>query len=104
MHHLSVTELMHVVERHGYTLLFCWVLAEQGALPIPSVPLLIAAGVLIRTGRLHAGAAMGGFLAGPLAADIVWFHFGRTRGRRILRFICRVSLEPEMKPHNVRGK
>jgi membrane protein DedA with SNARE-associated domain len=95
MNHLSITELIHVVERHGYALLFCWVLAEQGALPIPSLPLLVAVGALIRTGSLHAGAAMACCLAGALAADIVWFHFGRTRGRRVLRFICRVSLEPD---------
>ena len=34
-------------------------------------------------------------LAGALAADLVWFYFGRTRGKRVLRFICRVSLEPD---------
>ena len=95
MNHLSVTELIHVVERHGYALLFCWVLAEQGALPIPSLPLLIAVGALIRTGRMHAGAAVACCLAGALAADVVWFYFGRTRGKRVLRFLCRVSLEPD---------
>jgi hypothetical protein len=31
MSHLSVTELIHLVERHGYALLFFWVLAEQHA-------------------------------------------------------------------------
>ena len=95
MHHLTVTELMRVVERHGYALLFFWVLAEQGALPIPSVPLLVAVGALIRTGSLAAAAAMACCLAGALAADTVWFYFGRTRGKRVLRFICRVSLEPD---------
>ena len=95
MNHLSVTELIRVVERHGYALLFFWVLAEQGALPIPSVPLLVAVGALIRTGSLHAPAAMACCLAGALAADTVWFYFGRTRGKRVLRFICRVSLEPD---------
>lgn len=92
---LTITELIYLVERHGYALLFFWVLAEQGALPIPSAPLLVAVGVLIRTGRLHAAAAMACCLAGALAADMVWFHFGRTRGKRILRFICRVSIEPD---------
>jgi membrane protein DedA with SNARE-associated domain len=95
MHHLTVTELLLVVERHGYLLLFCWILAEQGALPIPSVPLLVAVGALIRAGSLHAGAAMACCLGGGLAADMVWFHFGRTRGKGVLRFICRVSLEPD---------
>src|ERR1019366_6603711 len=95
MSHLSITELIHLVERHGYALLFFWVLAEQGALPIPSLPLLVAVGALIRKGSLHAVAAMACCLAGALAADIVWFYFGRTRGKRVLRFICRISLEPD---------
>src|SRR5580704_3789276 len=95
MSHLSITELIHLVERHGYALLFFWVLAEQGALPVPSAPLLVAVGVLIRTGGLHPAKVMACCLAGAVAADIVWFYFGRTRGRRVLRFICRVSLEPD---------
>jgi membrane protein DedA with SNARE-associated domain len=95
MNHLSIRELIHLVERHGYALLFFWVLAEQGALPIPSAPLLVAVGALVRTGSLHALPAMACCLAGALAADIVWFCFGRRRGRRVLRFICRVSLEPD---------
>jgi membrane protein DedA with SNARE-associated domain len=95
MSHLSITELIRLVERHGYALLFFWVLAEQGALPVPSAPLLVAVGTLIRTGRLHPAKVMACCLAGALAADIVWFYFGRTRGRRVLRFICRVSLEPD---------
>jgi membrane protein DedA with SNARE-associated domain len=95
MSHLSIRELIHLVERNGYALLFFWVLAEQGALPIPSAPLLVAVGALIRTGSLHALPATVCCLAGALAADIVWFYFGRTRGKRVLRFICRVSLEPD---------
>jgi membrane protein DedA with SNARE-associated domain len=83
------------VRRHGYALLFLWVLAEQGALPIPSVPLLVAVGALTRAGRLHAAGAMACCLAGALTADIVWFHLGRTRGKRVLRFICRLSIEPD---------
>jgi membrane protein DedA with SNARE-associated domain len=95
MSHLSITELIRLVERHGYALLFFWVLAEQGAIPIPSAPLLVAVGTLIRTGRMHPAKVMACCLAGALAADIVWFYFGRTRGRSVLRFICRVSLEPD---------
>jgi membrane protein DedA with SNARE-associated domain len=95
MSHLSIRELIHLVERHGYALLFFWVLAEQGALPIPSAPLLVAVGALVRTGSLHALPAMACCLAGALAADIVWFCFGRSRGKRVLRFLCRVSLEPD---------
>jgi len=91
----NIAQTINFVERHGYLLLFAWVLAEQGALPIPSVPLLLAAGALVRTGRLHAAAAVACCIAGALLADSVWFHFGRLRGKRVLRFLCRVSLEPD---------
>jgi membrane protein DedA with SNARE-associated domain len=92
---LAITELIRTVERHGYLLLFFWILAEQGALPIPSVPLLVAVGALIHRGSLHAGAALACCLGGALLADLAWFRLGRTRGKRVLRFICRVSLEPD---------
>jgi membrane protein DedA with SNARE-associated domain len=57
--------------------------------------LLVAVGALVRTGNLHALPAMACCLASALAADIVWFCFGRARGKRVLRFISRVSLEPD---------
>jgi membrane protein DedA with SNARE-associated domain len=95
MSRLSVAELLRVVERHGYLLLFCWIVAEQAALPIPSAPLLIAVGALIRAGKLHPAAAVACCLGGALVADTVWFLFGRIRGKSVLRLLCRVSLEPD---------
>ncbi len=38
-----VTNSFDFVVRHGYTLVFFWILAEQAALPVPSAPLLLAA-------------------------------------------------------------
>jgi len=95
MSHSGITETIQFVERHGYALLFFWVLAEQGALPIPSLPLLVAAGALVRTGRMHGPAAIACCIAGALIADSVWFFFGRRRGKRVLRFLCRLSLSPD---------
>src|ERR1035438_3127620 len=91
MNHLSIAELIRVVERYGYALLFFWVFAEQGALPVPSAPLLVAAGALVRSGRLNAAAAVACCVAGALAADGVWFQFGRRRGKSVLRFLDRKS-------------
>ncbi len=95
MSHLDVEQAVHFVERHGYVLLFLWVFAEQGAVPLPSVPLLVAVGTLIRIGHLHPVAAIACAVAGALTADSVWFYFGRHRGKSVLRFLCRVSLEPD---------
>src|SRR6266436_5719142 len=95
MSSLGITQAIHFVERDGYALLFFWVLAEQGALPIPSVPLLVAVGALVHTGGLSAAASIACCVAGALVSDSVWFYFGRSRGKRVLRFLCRVSLEPD---------
>jgi membrane protein DedA with SNARE-associated domain/rhodanese-related sulfurtransferase len=95
MTHPGIAEFIRFVERYGYLLLFLWVLAEQGALPIPSAPLLIAVGAVIREGRLSAVPAIACCVAGSLVADSFWFQLGRIRGKRVLKFLCRISLEPD---------
>jgi len=99
MTNVEITETIRFVERHGYALLFFWVLAEQGALPVPSLPLLVAAGALAGAGKMNAAAAVASCVAGALLADCVWFYFGRRRGKRVLRFLCRVSLSPDSCVH-----
>jgi membrane protein DedA with SNARE-associated domain len=91
----SVGQTLAFVEHHGYLLLFAWVLAEQSALPIPSAPLLLAAGALIRAGRLEVFSALACCAIAAMIADGFWFRLGRTRGWRILNLLCRVSLEPD---------
>jgi membrane protein DedA with SNARE-associated domain len=91
----AMRETIDFVERHGYLLLFSWVLAEQSAIPLPSIPLLLAAGALIRLGRLSPLPAVACCIAAALIADTIWFQLGRLRGRRVLRLLCRVSLEPD---------
>ena len=83
------------MERHGIALLFLWVLAEQSAIPLPSVPLLLAAGALIHAGRLHVVPALLSCISAALVADTIWFELGRHRGRQVLRLVCRLSLEPD---------
>jgi membrane protein DedA with SNARE-associated domain/rhodanese-related sulfurtransferase len=90
-----MNETAEFVIRHGYAVLFFWILAEQGALPIPSVPLLLVCGALAKTGHLRAEPIL---LLGVLAcliADGAWFQLGRARGKKILGFLCRIALEPD---------
>ncbi|HKW89044.1 MAG TPA: VTT domain-containing protein [Candidatus Acidoferrales bacterium] len=87
--------LIRFLVHHGYSVLFFWVLLEQGGLPIPSIPLLLAAGALAGAHRMSLAIA---FLIPVFAAtigDIGWFEFGRRRGGRVLNLICRISLEPD---------
>lgn len=90
-----MSHFLDFVVRHGYALLFLWILAEQAALPLPSVPLLLACGALARDGRLSAHLIVFTGVAACLIADNVWFMLGRRRGAKILRLICRLTLEPD---------
>jgi membrane protein DedA with SNARE-associated domain len=92
---LSIGNMLEFIERHGYAVLFFWVLAEQGAIPLPSAPLLIATGALVRSGHLNLAIAVFSAMAGALIADAVWFELGKRRGRQVLRLVCRMSLEPD---------
>jgi membrane protein DedA with SNARE-associated domain len=90
-----MSDTLELVARHGYVLLFFWVLAEQAALPIPSAPLLIVSGSLARTGRLDLAAVVTCVIAASLLADTAWFQLGRRFSTSALQFICKVSLEPD---------
>jgi membrane protein DedA with SNARE-associated domain len=80
---------------HGYAMLFVWLLLEQGALPLPSIPLLLACGALARSGQLHPVLVVASALAACLIADNIWFQLGRNRGGKVLHFLCRITLEPD---------
>jgi membrane protein DedA with SNARE-associated domain len=88
-------ETIQFLIRHGYTLLFAWVLIEQMGLPIPAVPLLLAAGGLAGSGRMNLPAAMGAAMIAVIAADLFWYYLGRYRGGRVLKLLCKISLEPD---------
>jgi membrane protein DedA with SNARE-associated domain/rhodanese-related sulfurtransferase len=90
--------------RYGYLLLFGWVLAEQLGLPLPSAPLLLAAGALAGTGRMNlAVAVVLPFVAAGIC-DALWYELGRRRGMKVLQWLCRVSLEPDSCVHRTQGR
>jgi membrane protein DedA with SNARE-associated domain len=90
-----VKDTLEFLVRHGYLVLFLWLLAEQAALPLPSIPLLLACGALARSGQMDWRLVLLYGLAACLVADNVWFQLGKRRGTKILRFICRIALEPD---------
>jgi membrane protein DedA with SNARE-associated domain len=90
--------MAHTVQfliQHGYLLLFFWILAEQAALPVPSLPLLLACGALAHLGKMDLRLVLLYGLAACLIADNVWFQLGKRRGAKIVSFICRIALEPD---------
>jgi len=81
--------------QNGYLLLFAFVLAEQSGLPIPSTPMLLAAGALAGLGRMNLAFAWSLAIVASLIGDTLWFALGRWRGFSILNVFCRISLEPD---------
>jgi membrane protein DedA with SNARE-associated domain len=92
---LSLEQAADFLIRHGYALLFGWVLLEQMGLPIPAAPLLIAAGALARAGKMNLTFAVALAFIAVILADLFWYSLGRYRGGRILKLLCRISLEPD---------
>ena len=83
------------IAHHGYVVLIAWVFAEQIGLPVPSIPILLAAGALAGAERLSLSLALLCCVLAAMTADSIWFQLGRLRGRQVLRLLCRVSLEPD---------
>jgi membrane protein DedA with SNARE-associated domain len=81
--------------RHDYLVLFLFVFAEQNGVPVPALPILIAAGALSALGKMSVMAALLTVLAACLTANTLWYFLGRKSGSSILELVCRISLEPD---------
>lgn len=88
-------ETFQFLIRHGYSVLFLWVLAEQLGLPLPATPLLLAAGALAGAGQMNLWLAIALAVLASLLGDVSWYEFGRLRGGKVLNLLCRISLEPD---------
>src|SRR5260370_8919245 len=89
--HRTLEFLLH----HGYVVLLGWVFVEQIGLPLPSMPLLLAAGALAGTGRLSFFSSLFYVILAAVAADFILYQLGRRKGIRILQLLCKISLEPD---------
>jgi membrane protein DedA with SNARE-associated domain/rhodanese-related sulfurtransferase len=90
-----MNELLQFVLRHGYLVIFAWVFSEQAGLPIPSAPLLLAAGALAGTHGMNLWLAITFAVLGAMVSDSMWYELGRRKGVRVLQLLCRISLEPD---------
>jgi membrane protein DedA with SNARE-associated domain len=81
--------------RHGYAVLLVWVFAEQMGFPIPSMPLMLAAGALAGQGKMSLAGSLFLVVFAAVVADSIWYQLGRLKGIRILQLLCKISLEPD---------
>ena len=90
-----MNEVVEFLVRYGGVVLFVVVLAEQAGLPIPAIPVLLAAGALAGAGKMNLAVALGLGVVACLIGDFIWYYLGRHRGRHVLNLLCRISLEPD---------
>jgi membrane protein DedA with SNARE-associated domain/rhodanese-related sulfurtransferase len=90
-----MNDILDFMVRHGLSVLFAVVFLEQLGAPLPSPPFLLAAGGLAGLGKMNPLLALLLATLGALLADSIWFCVGRFRGNRILKLLCRISLEPD---------
>jgi membrane protein DedA with SNARE-associated domain len=88
-------QAIEFLTRHGYAVVFGWVLGEQLGLPLPAEPVLLGAGALVGLRRLDPGAVVVLAVLGSLLADTAWYVLGRLQGGRVLGWLCRITLEPD---------
>lgn len=89
-----MNDTLQFLTQHGTIVLFVAVFAEQIGLPVPALLFLIAAGALVGTGQMALGVAVGAAILAALSGDQLWYELGRRRGRHVLNWLCRISLEP----------
>lgn len=90
-----MTEFLQFLIEHGYLVIFVWVALDQAGLPLPALPLLLAAGALAGMGELNLPLILLACVAASLPIDLFWFWLGRLRGVRVLHLLCILSLEPD---------
>jgi membrane protein DedA with SNARE-associated domain/rhodanese-related sulfurtransferase len=88
----------HIIEplvQHGYWILFVWVLLDQFALPVPALPVILAAGALAGAGHLDPVLCTLLVVAACLPANLFWYWLGIRQGNKVLSLLCIISLEPD---------
>ena len=88
-------DLVELLSRWELPLVFGAVVLEQGGLPLPAAPLLVAAGALSDLGVMRAEQILLTAFFACMVADNLWFWVGRRYGRRVLGNVCRLSLSPD---------
>jgi len=87
---MNVDALVH----HAGWVLFVWVFANQGGVPVPVVPSLVAAGALAGRGGPSWAVMLVAAGTAAIGADMVWYSVGRWRGARALSVLCRLLHRP----------
>jgi membrane protein DedA with SNARE-associated domain/rhodanese-related sulfurtransferase len=87
--------LLSALSHNGLTIVAINVLLDQIGFPVPVVPTLIVAGALAASGQLPMAPLFLLCVAACLIPDCGWYLVGQRFGIRVLKTLCRISLEPD---------
>jgi len=88
-------ELIIVIGQYGVAIVVVNVLIDQIGLPVPAVPTLIVAGALAAAGQMPLLTLFVWSVIACLVADCAWYLVGQKYGIRVLKALCKISLEPD---------
>jgi membrane protein DedA with SNARE-associated domain/rhodanese-related sulfurtransferase len=88
-------QLALLITQYGLLIVGANVLLDQLGLPVPAMPTLIAAGALAANGNLSVGPLFAVSVLACVVPDCGWYLVGQSYGIRVLRTLCRISLEPD---------
>jgi membrane protein DedA with SNARE-associated domain/rhodanese-related sulfurtransferase len=88
-------QLLFHISQYGLLVVGLNVLLNQIGLPVPVVPTLILAGTLAAKGDLPFLELFSVAILACLIADCAWYWVGEKYGIRVLKTLCRISLEPD---------
>ncbi len=88
-------DLVSLITQYGLLAVALNVLVDQIGLPVPAMPTLIVAGAMAAAGHLSMGPLFVWSVAACLVPDCLWYLVGRNYGIRILKTLCKISLEPD---------
>ncbi len=97
-------QLLLALSHFGLSIVVINVFVDQLGLPVPAVPTLIVAGAVAAEGRLSLGGVFLGAVLACLCADCLWYRLGEVFGIRVLKTLCRISLEPDSCVSNTQNR
>lgn len=88
-------QLILGLSQYGLAIVAFNVLLNQMGLPVPVVPTLVLAGAITASGQQPLAPVFLAAVGACLLADSGWYWIGQKYGIRVLKTLCRISLEPD---------
>lgn len=90
---MDTSVINEALQRNAAWLIFANVFMQQLGLPVPVIPTLLVAGSLIVSPG-QASAWLGTAVVASALADCLWYWGGRSFGYRVLKGLCKLSINP----------